>query len=317
MNYLGLDIGGTAIKIGLIDPQGNILCNTSFPVAFDNYQTPLMETALQGIQLFLSENHLSSADIRGIGVSATGQIDSATGTVVGTTGYIPHWIDTPIQEILQKKYGLPVRVINDANSVALAEQWIGAAAGFSDVIAVTIGTGVGGGVIIDSDLLTGSRGIAGELGHFPIQAGGTVCSCGNSGCYEYYASTTALIRMVREQYDSLSLAIPAQEIDGRFIFRMAQSGHAGICHILDEWIGYVAAGLIGLTHIFNPQLILIGGGVCLQDTLFISPLREKVLQHVMPQFSKGLQLKAASLGNNAGMIGAVRYFMQTEAVGKY
>ncbi|MCI8565088.1 MAG: ROK family protein [Lachnospiraceae bacterium] len=306
MNYLGLDIGGTAVKIGLIDPQGTVLCKDAFPAAFDGYKTPLMQTALQSMERFLKQHAIAPDALGGIGVSATGQIDSRTGVVVGSAGHIDNWLGTPVKELLQKQYGLPVSVINDANSVALAEQWVGAAAGFSHVIVITVGTGVGGGVITDGRLLTGCGGLAGELGHFPIQADGHACSCGNPGCYERYASTTALVRMVRENYAALQLPFPADQVDGKAIFALAADGHAGICRLLDAWIGYVAAGLIGLTHIFNPERILVGGGVCRQKTLFIEPLRRKVLKGVMPRFGESLVLKAAALGNDAGMIGAVR-----------
>ncbi len=306
MNYLGMDIGGTAVKIGLIDPQGTVLCKDSFPAAFDGYETPLMQTALRSAELFMKNHDIDPAVLGGIGVSATGQIDSRTGIVVGSAGHIDNWLGTPVKELLQKQYGLPVFVINDANSVAVAEQWVGAAVGCSHVIVVTIGTGVGGGVLTDGGLLTGSGGLAGELGHFPIQVDGHACSCSNPGCYERYASASALVRMVRESYTALELSVPVEQIDGRTIFALAADGHAGICKLLDAWIGYVAAGLIGLTHIFNPELILVGGGVCRQEALFIEPLRRKVLHGVMPRFGESLRLKAAALGNDAGMIGAVR-----------
>lgn len=306
MRYLGLDIGGTAVKIGLIDRNGKLLCKDAFPAAFDGYATPLMQTALRSIEAFLERYRLTAGELSGIGVSATGQIDPQAGTVAGTAGHIPNWIGTPIKDILQKQYGLPVAVINDANSVALAEQWVGAAVGYTHVIVITVGTGVGGGILTDGGLLTGSRGLAGELGHFPIQVDGDACSCQNHGCYERYASTTALVRMVRESEAARSLPVPAQEIDGRLIFKLAAEGHAAIRRQLDAWIDYVAAGLIGLTHIFNPELILVGGGVCRQEELFIAPLRRKVLTRVMPRFADGLELKAAGLGNDAGMIGAVR-----------
>ena len=310
MNYLGLDIGGTAVKIGLISPQGTVLCKDSFPAAFDGYETPLMQTALRSARLFLASRSIGPDTLGGIGVSATGQIDPRAGTVVGTAGHIPNWVGAPIRALLEDEYGLPISVINDADSVALAEQWVGNAAGYTHVVVVTVGTGVGGGILTDGGLVTGSRGLAGELGHFPIQADGPACSCRNRGCYEQYASTTALVRMVRNRYDSLSLPVPAGEIDGRLIFKLAGEGHAGIARILDTWIGYVAAGLIGLTHIFNPERILVGGGVCRQEALFIEPLRKKVLEGVMPRFKEALTLEAAGLGNDAGMIGAIRGLVQ-------
>ena len=262
MNYLGLDIGGTAVKIGLISPRGTVLCKDSFPAAFDGYETPLMQTALRSARLFLDSRSIGPDTLGGIGVSATGQIDPRAGTVVGTAGHIPNWVGAPIRALLEDEYGLPVSVINDADSVALAEQWVGNAAGYTHVVVVTVGTGVGGGILTDGGLLTGSR-----------LPGGRAAA-------------------------------------GLLIFKLAGEGHAGIARILDTWIGYVAAGLIGLTHIFNPERILVGGGVCRQEALFIEPLRKKVLEGVMPRFKEALTLEAAGLGNDAGMIGAIRGLVQ-------
>ncbi len=312
MNYIGIDIGGTQVKLGLVSEQGRVSHAAAYDVAFDGYDTPIIETVKEKLALFMEEYHLSEDNVLGIGVSATGQIDSSTGTVVGTAGHIKNWIGCEIRKEIKKLYKGPVSVMNDANCAALAEQWIGGAKGASEAVMITVGTGVGGGVIVRSEILEGIGGGAGELGHFPIRNNGRKCSCGVRGCYEQYASTTALVKMVTKAVKAGK--IPAElfadgTINGRSIFAVAGKD-TYLDSLLDQWIGYVADGLVGIIHIFDPQIVLIGGGVSVQKELFIDPLREKVLRLVMPEYAKRVHIEAATMGNEAGMVGAVYYCMK-------
>ncbi|MDY3017569.1 MAG: ROK family protein [Blautia sp.] len=306
--FLGIDIGGTAAKIGLVNSDGDILEMDSFSVSFDGYQTPIIETVVKNTDIFLKRIGTSVENLSGIGVSATGQINVQEGTVAGSAGHIANWLGTPVKTILEEHYDLPVTVANDANCAVMGEQWKGAAKDSRNVIMITVGTGVGGGIIVQDQLLSGSVGIAGELGHFTIKKDGIPCSCGNTGCYESYASTTALVRRVKELSDTLS----DTDIDGRYIFRQAAEGNQKILKILDEWIQDIAVGLIGLIHIFNPETVIIGGGVSQQEELFICPLKEKILKKVMPCFRENLHICAAELGNNAGLLGAVAFLKKHE-----
>jgi glucokinase len=177
-----------------------------------------------------------------------------------------------------------------------------------NVVGITIGTGVGGGVITNGRLLEGAHGYAGELGHFPTHAGGKKCLCGLRGCYERYASTSALIRKaVTEDPDLKS---------GRVLFSAAESGDKHALALLDEWIEEIAYGIAGLVHVFDPQLVLIGGGVSAQEKLLIDPLRKKVLSMIMPDFADELEFRRAELGNDAGMIGAVYYLLSRENISR-
>lgn len=297
---LGVDIGGTAVKLGLVEDNGEVLARTEKSVCFDNYRTPILDTVIAAICDFLDSQSLKSEALTGIGVSATGQIDSRRGVVVGTCGNLPGWVNTPIKAVLEENFHLPVTVANDANCMCLGESWVGGARGYTDVIGVTIGTGVGGGILTGGRLLEGFRGLGGELGHTRIHAiDGEDCTCGAIGCWEYYASTTALVRQAE--------IIDSSLIDGRAVFMAAESGEPRISDLLDNWLNEIAQGLAGLVHIFNPQLILIGGGVSAQQELMIEPLAKKVREAVMPAFAEGLELRAASLKNDAGLVGAVRY----------
>lgn len=309
--YLGIDIGGTEVKFGNIDADGTVEEKASYRVNFDGYETPILRTVISSCRLFMEQTHRSPSDYLLIGVSATGQV-SLDGVIAGTAGHIPNWKGSRVREELEREFSLPVYVINDANAAALGEAWTGAARGKRNVVVVTIGTGVGGGVLVDGNLLLGSSGYAGELGHFPVQFQGDYCTCGNCGCLEYYGSMTALIRCVRRLYPDRA----PEEIDGRWIFARVSAGDLAVRKVLDEWIGVIAAALVGFTHLFNPEQILIGGGVSEQEELFIEPLRERVLGHVMKAFAGGLEICAAQLHNEAGMVGAVYYGIRQETIQK-
>ena len=307
MKYLGIDIGGTAVKMGIVTERGEILNKYSHDVAFDSYETPIFETVKKVIEIFLKDSNISANDLSGIGVSATGQIDSNIGSVAGVGGNIKNWCGTEIKKELEKIYNLKTTVVNDANCMVIGEQWLGGARGYKNVIGITIGTGVGGGIIVDSKILLGSIGIAGELGHFSIDTNGKTCTCGNVGCYERYASMTALIKEVKENYEKLgNVSFSKEEVNGLVIFNELEKNKE-LQKIVNEWIQNISKGLISLTHIFNPEIILIGGGVSKQEKLFIEPLREIVLNKVMKKFSQNLKVEAAMLGNDAGLVGAVYY----------
>ena len=297
--YLGVDIGGTAVKLGLVDETGRVLTRAERSVSFDGYKTPILDTVTAAIREFLAPHDAPA--LAGIGVSATGQIDSRRGVVAGTCGNFPGWIGVDIKGTLERAFGLPVTVANDANCMLLGEVWVGAAQGYTDVIGVTLGTGVGGGILTGGHLLEGARGLGGELGHFRLHAlDGVACTCGAIGCYERYAATTALVRNAQRA----GLSLP----DGRAIFEAAAAGDTRTLAVVNAWVDEIAQGLAGLVHIFNPQLILIGGGVSAQQELLIDPLAAKVCASVMPAFTEGLELKSAALQNDAGLVGAVYYF---------
>lgn len=303
--YLGIDIGGTAVKLGLVTEAGEVTACAERSVSADGYRTPILTTVQQAAQDFLRETGAAPERLAGIGVSATGQIDSARGVVAGTCGNLPGWVGCEIKAVLESAFGRPVTVANDANCMCLGEAWVGGARGYTDVIGITIGTGVGGGILTGGRLLEGARGLGGELGHYRTHAvDGEACTCGAKGCWEHYAATTALVRRAR--------AIDPALTDGRRIFDAARAGDSRVLAVLDGWIDEIAQGLAGMVHIFNPQLILVGGGVSAQKELLIDPLAARVRASVMPAFAQGLEIRAAALQNDAGLVGAVCYFRQKE-----
>ena len=271
--YLGIDIGGTAVKIGIVDDTGNLLVSSEAPVAFDHYDTPILQTVLKESEIFLNQNNIKPDDLYGIGISATGQIDAINGIVAGSGGNIRNWEGSDLKDAFTQKYHLPVTVINDANCVALGEKWTGSAKNAKDVIVLTIGTGLGGGIIVNDQILLGQSGFGGEIGHFSIHKEGVTCTCGNKGCFEQYASMTALVNSVIRYYET---ADPDHmrdcPVNGKSIFDSVRKGDEAIIRIVDAWIHDIAAGIVSLVHIFNPELIIIGGGVSVQEELFIAKL---------------------------------------------
>ena len=305
--YLGIDIGGTEVKFGIMDAEGSVISTGKASVSFDGYDTPIIETVKRETILFLQNELGIQEKIAAVGVSATGQIDMERGIVSGAAGHIKNWEGTEIKNELETLLRLPVCVGNDANCAALGEYWIGAARGKRNVIALTIGTGVGGGIIVGGNLLLGARGIAGEVGHIVIKGEGEVCSCGNRGCLERYGSTTALIRNVENKIEKGTIPAFEKQINGKAIFERIEMGKANeeLVNTVHQWIGYIADGIVSLVHIFNPDIVLIGGGVSKQEKNFIEPLRTMVLSKIMPSYREGLSIEKAVLGNDAGFAGAI------------
>ena len=183
-----------------------------------------------------------------------------------------------------------------------------------NVLVVTVGTGVGGGIIENGRLIEGRRGIGGEIGHFSIKFDGEPCPCGNRGCFERYGSTGALVRRFTGDPVLLeALGVPAEDVDGKVIF--AHLGHPAVAAAVSAWIDCIAAGIVSLIHVFNPEIVLVGGGISREEEHFIRPLRERVLSRAMAQFAKNLSVEAAALGNTAGLLGACAYFRQVHGEG--
>ena len=285
MSYLVLDIGGTAIKSALSNPAGELT---------DFRETP--SDGRQGGAALLSRVYDLIDSYQGydrIGISTAGQVDSANGRIVFANDNIPGYTGTEIGPLLARKFSVPVAVENDVNAAALGEAFYGSAQGFPDFLCLTFGTGIGGAIIMNGKLYKGLSGLAGEFGHLVTHAGGRPCTCGQSGCYEQYASTTALVRKAME--------VNADWNSGRQIAAARDAGEEGISEVLAAWSEEAAFGLASLIHIFNPQLIVLGGGILSDDDIF-QRIREKTLQRTMPE-SRNVMIRPAKLGNHAGLLG--------------
>ncbi|UOQ92342.1 ROK family protein [Halobacillus shinanisalinarum] len=300
MKLLGVfDIGGTSIKYGVVNEVGDILYKDAVPT----------EAYLGGVEVINKVNKLGDEligdyEINGIAISSAGQIDSISGTVVFATDNIPNYTGTPVAEIVSNHTGLPVKVENDVNCTALGEYWKGAAVGVDDFLCVTIGTGIGGALFLHGKLYTGSHFSAGELGHINLYPHGKPCTCGNQGCFENYASSSALAEMVTTAF--------GYEVDLKEFFAAAKQGDALAVEIFDSWIEDMTIGLRSLVHIFNPELIVIGGGVTAQGDFLQRAIQDSLLPKTMPNHRRSLQVKLAEHDNKANLLGAAKHYLMTQ-----
>ena len=302
MIRIGIDLGGTNIAVGAVDDSHTIVSRVSVPTLAHRPAAEVVGDMGDAVEAALAKAGLSIGGCRSIGIGSPGTCNSAAGVV--ERAYNLGWDHVPVCRMLEERFHVPCRLSNDANCAALAEQVAGAAVGHDNVVLITLGTGVGGGILTGGHLLEGARGLGGELGHYRTHAlDGVDCTCGAKGCWERYAATTALVRAAQEKDPDWK--------DGRAIFAAAEAGNETVLALLDAWTDEIAQGLAGMVHIFNPQLILIGGGVSAQQKLLIEPIAAKVKASVMPAFAEGLEVRAAQLHNDAGMVGAVYYFRQT------
>lgn len=318
MNYLAIDIGGTAVKVGLVSDQGEVLCKAAYPADFDGYRTPLLETALKGAEQFLAahapeggektgEEAARALGLGGIGISATCLIDTVRGRVAGA--HFPNYQGAELKKNFEARIGLETRVVNDANSAALAELWTGSMKGCREGILLTLGTGIGGGIIVNGKLLNGAHGFAGEVGHISIKKDGPLAAYGNRGGYEEYASTKALVRRVEARLIEENLEMPVEGVNGRWIFDRIGKGDQLVKGVLEDWMNDILVGIENLVYIFDPELVVIGGGVSAQEELLIRPLEKKLKEHLMPSYREDIRVVPAVHHNDAGLIGAVYSFV--------
>ena len=313
--YLGVDIGGTAVKLGLVDENGRVLRRAERSVSFDGYKTPILDTVQTAIHEFLTAD---APRLEGIAVSATGQIDSRRGVVAGTCGNFPGWIGVDIKGTLERAFGLPVTVANDANCMLLGEVWAGAAKGYTDVIGVTLGTGVGSGIIINSKIYNGYGFAGGEFGHSVICLNGRQCTCGRKGCIDIYCSATGLILTTKEQMnknpDSLMWKLcdgDIDKVDGRTCFDAAAQGDKAGQAAVEEYTGVLSEVIVNAVNTLQPEIICLGGGVSKQGENLLRPIREHMNRFCFDRFSQNrTEVRIAELGNDAGVIGAALIGLQ-------
>lgn len=284
MNILALDVGGTAIKSALIN-NGQIL----------KWNECLSEAKLGGPQLIknIMKTIDSYHDYDVISISSTGQVDSEKGYIIYANENVPDYTGTKLCNIIEENYKKPVFLENDVNAAALGEGFYGAGKDEKDFICLTYGTGVGGAIVMNRKIYKGIHGVAGEMGHMVTHINGLPCNCGHKGCYEQYASTTALLRKVMA-FDNIIN-------NGHLIFSELEKGNNKIKDIVDNWIDEIIFGLINLVHIFNPSCIILGGGIMKQKYI-IDSINEKIQDKIMDSF-KGIKIVPAQLGNNAGVYG--------------
>ena len=280
MNILAIDIGGTMIKYGLVSSDGEILSTDKIETEAEKGLENILNKIDNIFKKYKENNPI------GVAVSGTGQINGMIGKVIGGNPIIPNWIGANLVKILEEKYNLPAVLENDVNCVALGEKWIGAGKDLSNFICLTIGTGIGGGIILNNQLFRGENFVAGEFGHILIK----------KGEFEQFASTTALIRLVKER--------TGKTLNGKEIFDLEKKEIVEYQKVISEWIENLTDGLSSIVYCFNPANMILGGGVIEQGEPLINRIKNSLFKKIGPQFKEKLNIIQAKLGNNAGMIGA-------------
>ena len=280
MNILAIDIGGTMIKYGLVSSDGEILSTDKIETEAEKGLENILNKIDNIFKKYKENNPI------GVAVSGTGQINGMIGKVIGGNPIIPNWIGANLVKILEEKYNLPIVLENDVNCVALGEKWIGAGKDLSNFICLTIGTGIGGGIILNNQLFRGENFVAGEFGHILIK----------KGEFEQFASTTALIRLVKER--------TGKTLNGKEIFDLEKKEIVEYQKVISEWIENLTDGLSSIVYCFNPANMILGGGVIEQGEPLINRIKNSLFKKIGPQFKEKLNIIQAKLGNNAGMIGA-------------
>ncbi len=305
MYYIGVDLGGTNIAVGLVEKDGRLLLKKSVKTNSEKGFDFIMRTIAETILSMLQENDILLDEVEGIGIGSPGCIDSRNGVVIYSNNIKME--NSPMAKTLHCYLDKPVFISNDANCAALGESVAGAAKGLSDVVLITLGTGIGSGVILNNRIFDGSNGTAPELGHTAIKVGGEKCSCGRKGCWETYASATSLIRQIKDEilHHPDSIMSKAAEIDGKIAFDAAKQGDLVGETVVKKYLTYVAEGIVNAVNIFRPEVVLIGGGISHAGDYILEPIQRHVneqsfgCKHVKPP-----RIKLASLGNDAGIIGA-------------
>ena len=292
MRILALDIGGTAIKIGVVNEKGEIIEKSEVPTMAKEGGQALINRVLNIINQY--------KNIDRIGISTAGQVDSIEGKIIFASDNIPGWTGMEIKKIIEEKFNIKTVVENDVNSAAIGEAYYGAGVNNKNFLCITYGTGVGGAILEKGEIYRGAYGSAGEFGHIITHAYGKSCTCGSKGCYEAYASTTALVKNVKEE-------LGLTDINGKLIFKLINED-SRVEKIVDSWIDEIILGLVNLINIFNPSLIVLGGGIMEQEYI-IKYINENISDLIMPNYKK-VKFDSAKLGNNAGLLGAAYLAMK-------
>ncbi len=313
MYYVGVDLGGTKIAVGIVSVYGKLLYKHSLRTEADKGVETVIGNIINGINTALENYGVNINNVAAIGIGSPGVIDSETGTVIAAFNF-KGMVNVHLADEINKHFGKSVYISNDANCAALGEVTSGAAKGYSNAIMITLGTGVGGGLIINGNLYEGGGSKGAELGHIVVNHKGNQCTCGRKGCWETYASVTALIKNTKEAADNnpdsilAAVANESEAINGKTVFTALEKGCPVAKEVFDDYVYYVAEGIIDLINIFRPEIVLIGGGVSHEGEKLIAPIRNHVEKNC---YGVGLidipKVERATLGNDAGIIGAAMF----------
>lgn len=306
-NYsFGVDLGGTTVKLGFFDTEGNVLDKWEIKTRTENGGVNILPDIAEAIKGKMAEKSVAKEDVVGVGIGVPGPVDSK-GIVHKCVNL--GWGVFNINEELSKYLdGIAVKGGNDANVAALGEMWKGGGQGFDSIVVVTLGTGVGGGIIVDGQILTGATGAAGEIGHIHVDDEETeVCGCGNTGCLEQYASATGVVRIANRVLakNTKETCLKAGEVSAKDVWDAVKAGDAVAVEIAEQFGEYLGKGLASVAGVMNPEAFVIGGGVSKAGEVLLDYIRKNYTPVVF-HASRDVEFKLATLGNDAGIYGAAK-----------
>jgi glucokinase len=305
---IGVDLGGTNLRTALLSPDGEVLDRQKEATqAIDGWKQ-VVSRLIRNIQQLQAIARQRGMDVAAAGVGAPGVIQMDKGIVVKSPNF-PDWNNLPLKEELERALCIPVSIENDANAAALGEQWRGAGRGIDSMILLTLGTGVGGGIVLNNQIWQGADGMAGEIGHMTLIPDGRQCGCGNSGCLEMYASARGIVQSYREALGSTE-AGTAASITSEQVYQAAREGEAVARRVMKGMGRMLGIGIANLINIFNPQMIVLGGGVKDAWDLFIGATQEEIMRRAFQVPAERTKIVPSLLGDDAGMIGAAAAALQ-------
>lgn len=301
----GVDLGGTTVKIGLFNPQGEVLEKWEIPTRTEDKGSHILPDIAAAVQTKMQEKSIEKEAVIGVGIGVPGPINDE-GVIFKAVNL--GWDVMNINEILGGMLGVPVKAGNDANVAALGEMWCGGGKGYENMVLVTLGTGVGGGIIINGSILTGSTGAGGEIGHIHMNdAEPDACGCGNHGCLEQYASATGIVRLAKRKLavTTEETVLRNEEVTAKSVFDAVKAQDKVAIEIAEEFGSYLGKGLASIAAVVNPQVFVIGGGVSKAGTVIFDYVEKYYKQYVFPG-CRNVDFKLATLGNDAGIFGAAK-----------
>lgn len=306
---IGIDVGGTNVKIALVDGEGKIIYSNTVPTYAQMGYEYTVNNIKQAIRDLMKETNTDSKDIEAIGFDFPGQVDYQTG-VVKLAPNIPGWVNVPIAQMIEEEFNIPTKIDNDVRCAALGEMKFGAGRGCKNFVCITVGTGIGSGLVINGELVRGAANAAGEIGHIKLQMNdGPICGCGDTGCLEAFASGPAIVAMAQEYLKGgKSTKYREMAADGEItpyiVAKAAEAGDPVAKRIFEKVGTYIGMGLVSVINLLNPEKVIIGGGVAEAGDLLLDPIRKTIKERAMVVAGNSVEIVRAELGNSAGVIGA-------------
>jgi len=306
---IGVDIGGTNVKIALVDEKGVIAYSNSVPTRAEMGYEYTIQNIINTIKESLKESHNNISDIGGIGFGLPGQIDSING-IVRLLPNIPGWVNVHLAEIVQKEFKVPVKLDNDVRVATLGELNFGAGKGCQNLVCLTVGTGVGSGIVVNGQLVRGASMTAGEIGHVIVEKdNGEICGCGSRGCLEAYASGPSVVKMAKDyiaggKSTKFKEIAAGNEITPFMVYEAAKQGDAVAKQIFNIVGEYLGVALVSVVNLLNPEKIIIGGGVGQAGDFIFNPIKEAIQKRCIPTSAAAVEVLPAQLGESAGVVGA-------------